>query len=315
MPSHISARRVLRVSFAVDLIDVVTNLVVSLLTGSAVVFAEMASGLADSLGSLMLVVGEQRARRPRDAEHPFGHAREAFFWGLLSAVTMLMIGGGLSAWRGLRQLVDPQPLENPGLAVAVVALAVVTNSYAVSLSARKLAAEGGGLRRAFRNLHRPLVKNALLRDVVGVASSVLGLIALTLYLAADLVIFDAIGALIVALILVASSVFLIGQARELIIGRAVPGSDLESLHEAVNSTPEVELVNHLAAVYAGVREVLVDLDLDLVEGLDTTRIEEVLDDIEARVRRVVPETGRVRVELNSPAGEARSSPQGPTGTA
>ena len=51
MPSPISSRRVVVVSFLVDVLDVVTNLVVAVLTGSAVVFAEMAQGLADSLGS------------------------------------------------------------------------------------------------------------------------------------------------------------------------------------------------------------------------------------------------------------------------
>jgi divalent metal cation (Fe/Co/Zn/Cd) transporter len=64
--------------------------------------------------------------------------------------------------------------------------------------------------------------------------------------------------------------------------------------------PEVVAVNFLAAVYSGTRHVLVDLDLDLAEDLDTTRIEAVLDEVEARIREAVPETERVRVELSSP---------------
>jgi hypothetical protein len=48
--------------------------------------------------------------------------------------------------------------------------------------------------------------------------------------------------------------------------------------------------------------VLVDADLDLAEGLDTARIEAVLDDFEARVRAAIPETGKVRVLLNSLPG-------------
>ena len=51
---------------------------------------------------------------------------------------MLLIGAGLSAWRGYQQLVYPEPLDTPVLAMAVVALAILTNSYAVSLSVRKL---------------------------------------------------------------------------------------------------------------------------------------------------------------------------------
>jgi cation diffusion facilitator family transporter len=300
MPASISSRRVVVISFLVDVLDVVTNLIVALLTGSAVVFAEMAQGLADATGSALLVIGERRAARPRDAEHPLGYAREAFFWGLLSAVAMLVIGAGLSAWRGYQQLVEPEPLDRPLLAVAVLALAVVTNGYAVSLSGRKLAAEEGGVRAAFRNLKRPLVKSALLRDSIGTFTSVVGLAALVSYRSLGLVVLDALGALVAALLMLAGSLVLMTQARALITGRALPAGDLERLRAAILATPEVDAVNQLAAIYAGASEVLVDADLDLAEDLDTVRIEAVLDDLELRVRAVLPDTQRVRVLLNSP---------------
>lgn len=310
MSSPISSRRVVSVSFLVDVLDVVTNLVVMLLTGSAVVFAEMAQGLADSLGSVLLVLGERRARRPRDRRHPLGYAREAFFWGLLSAVAMLVVGGGLSAWRGYRQLVERQALENPLLALAVLALAVATNGYAVSLSVRKLVAEAGSLRRAFRAAARPLVKNALIRDAVGTFTSVVGLVALGLYQGFGVVLFDAAGALVAAVLMSAGSLVLMGQARSLIIGRALPDEDLERLRALVLAMPEVDAVNELHAIYSGRAEVLVDADLDLAEHLDTTQIEAVLDELEARVRAAIPEIRRVRVLLDSreAPGALRSTP-------
>lgn len=299
MSSPISARRVVSVSFLVDVLDVVTNLVVMWLTGSAVIFAEMAQGIADALGSALLVVGERRARRPRDRRHPLGYAREAFFWGLLSAMTMLVVGGGLSAWRGYRQFVERVPLENSWLALAVLLLAVGTNGYAVSLSARKLAEEGS-LREAFRDPKRPLVKSALIRDVVGTLTSLIGLGALALYEVFGIALFDAAGALIAALLMAAGALVLMSQARSLITGRALPDDDLARLSSAVLAMPEVVAVNRLSAIYSGAAEVLVDADLDLVEELDTTGIEAVLDDLEARARDAVPEVVRVRVLLNSP---------------
>jgi cation diffusion facilitator family transporter len=299
MRSRISARKVVSVSFFVDVLDVVTNLAVMLLTGSAVIFGEMAQGIADSLGSALLVVGERRARRPRDRKHPLGYAREAFFWGLLSAVAMLVVGGGLSAWRGYRQLVERVPLENTYLAIAVLTLAVATNGYAVSLSARKLAEEGN-LREAFRDPKRPLVKSALIRDVVGTFTSIVGLAALALYHALGVVIFDAAGAIVAAVLMAVGSLVLMSQVRSLITGRALPEADLARLRTAVLAMPEVDAVNQLNAIYSGVAEVLVDADLDLAEDLDTTKIEAVLDDLELRARDAIPEVGRVRVLLNSP---------------
>lgn len=304
MAPSISSRRVLVVSFLVNVLDVVTNLIAALLTGSAVVFAQMAQGLADSVGSALLVIGERRAGRPRDGAHPFGYAREAFFWGLLSAIVMLVVGAGLSAWRGYQQLVEPEPIGSPVLALAVLVLSVVTNGYAVSLSARKLVSEGGGLGTAFRSLNRPLVKSAMLRDAVGTTTSVVGLGALVLYRELGLVLIDAVGALVAALFMFAASLFLMTQAKALITGRALPEDDLARLRAAVRATPEVEAINRLAAIYAGASEVLVDADLDLAEDLDTTQIETVLDDVEARVRAVLPETERVRILLNSPGAPA-----------
>ena len=298
MPAKISARRVVAVSFLVDLLDVVTNLVAAWLTGSAVVFAEMAQGLADSIGSLLLVVGERRSRRPRDREHPLGHGREAFFWGLLSALSMLVIGAGLSAWRGWLQWVSPQPLERPWIAVAVLALAVVTNGYAVGLSVRKLRGERGSLRAAFEVAARPLVKNALLRDAVGTISCLIGLAAVLLSLRPGWLAIDGLGALGVAVLFAACSLLLIRQARDLITGRSLPAEDLERIRAAVHRIPEVRMLHEVAATYAGPREVWVELDLDLVDQLDTPGVEGVFDAIEASVRRTLPETESVRIDLN-----------------
>lgn len=300
MNKAISSRRVLTVSFVVDLFDVVSNLVVALLTGSAVVFAEMAQGLADSTGSALLVIGERRSRRPSDAKHPFGYSREAFFWGLLSAVAMLTIGAGLSAWRGYQQFVNPEPLDSPLLAMAVVALAILTNSYAVRLSIRKLTREHGSLREAFRTMDEPLVKSALLRDSIGTFTSVVGLAALIFYQIFGHVFFDAIGALAAATMMTAASLVLMAQARALIAGQALPTGTVHELRDTILQIPGVVAVNRLAAVYMGTSDVHIDADLDLAEGLDTTRIEALLDVVEQRVRIVVPDTRRVSVNLNSP---------------
>lgn len=302
-----SSRRVLVISFAVDLFDVASNLVVGLLTGSAVVFSEMAQGLADSTGSALLVIGERRSKRPSDGAHPFGYAREAFFWGLLSAVAMLVIGAGLSAWRGYQQLVDPTPLEAPLLAIAVVGLAVVTNGYAVSLSLRKLVAENGSIAKVISGMSQPLVKSALLRDSIGTFTSIIGLAALALYWWLDLLIFDALGALAAAGMMVAASLVLMMQARALITGQSLPEDVLVTVRSAVLSTPGVEAVNRLDAVYSGTSQVLLDADLDLAEGLDTAEIETLLDLVEHRVREVLPRLERVRVILNSPQASAKAA--------
>jgi cation diffusion facilitator family transporter len=296
-----STRRVVAVSLAVDLLDIVSNLVVALLTGSAVIFAEMAQGIADAIGSLLLVIGERRSRLPRDARYPAGHTREVFFWALLSAMVMLFLGGGLSFWRGYVQLVDLQPLDRPYLALAILIVSVTTNAYAVSLSLRRLRAPGFSLRRAFREESQPLVKTAFLQDGLGTASAVVGLVSLVLYASAGAVpLFDALGALAIAVMIAVFAILLITQMHHLIAGRPVPKTIAASIREAVHSVAEVEAINAMAATFAGSVDIVVDLDLDLHEGLTTEEIERALDHIRDEIRAREPAVKAVRVDLNSP---------------
>lgn len=300
MKKSVSKNRVIFISFIVDVLDVVTNLVVALLTGSATVFSEMAQGVADSLGSVFLVIGQKRSKKKKDSDHPMGYSREAFFWSLMSAFVMLIIGGGLSLWRGLDQLFNPEPLESPHLAIIVILIAVCTNGYAVKLSADKLKEELGSLKAIFNNYSHPLVKGAFLRDTVGTTTSVLGLLAIIGYELFELTILDALGAIISAILMIVSSIFLIIQARALITGQALPEEEMLLLKSILLKDKDVEAINSLVAIYSGANEILIEADLDITENLTTIEIEQLLDHLELKVKEDFPNLNRVSVLLNSP---------------
>ncbi len=301
---RVSTAHVVRVSLFVDLLDVVTNLVVASITGSAVVFAEMAQGLADAIGSTLLFVGHRRSRRPRDRRHPFGYSREIFFWALLSALTMLVIGAGLSVWRGVGQLGSGESLEHPYLALGVVLLSTMTNGFAVSRSVKKLREDHPSLRVAYRTTSRQLVKTALLQDSLGTASAVIGILSIAAYLVfGGVVLFDAIGALVLAGFMVVFAVTLVSEARSLIAGRAVPTHVHRRMLDAVRSVPRVEAVNRLVAEFFGSEEIRVTIDLDLDDHLTTAEVEQTVDEVQSAVRNAEPTSVIVSVDLNSGADD------------
>jgi cation diffusion facilitator family transporter len=285
----------------VDLADIVTNLLVAMVTGSAVIFAEMAQGIADAAGSLLLLVGERRSRLPGDARYPAGHTREVFFWALLSALVMLVVGSGLSFWRGFTQLAERAPLEEPWLALGVLVLSVSTNGYAVSQSVRRLKAEGRPLREAFREESQPLVKTAFLQDSLGTASAVTGLVSLLLYAGFGAIpFFDAAGAIAIAVLMVGFGVVLVTQMHHFITGRPVPAAMRTAIRKAALALSEVERVNALTVTFTGSHTIVVDIDLDLRDDLTTAEIERVLDRLLEVIRDVEPRVARLRVDLNSP---------------
>lgn len=301
MSKEVSQKKIVMISFIVDLLDVVTNLIVAIMTGSATIFSEMVQGIADSIGSMFLVIGQRRSHKKKSSEHPFGYSREVFFWSLLSAIVMLIIGGGLSLWRGIEQIISPQPLTSPYLAIIVISIAIITNGYAVSLSAKKLKSELGSFKAIFSDYSHPLVKGAFFRDFVGTTTSLLGLLAILAYELFELTFFDALGAIVSSILMLASSVFLILQARALITGQTLPKQDVERLKKIILQDESIEAINSLVAVYNGAHDILIEVDLDIKEDLTTVQIEKLFDQLELEVKADFPNLHRVRFLLNSPS--------------
>src|SRR3954470_3026030 len=93
--SH-GSRVSLLVAFVANLIVAAAKLAAGLITGSAALLAEAAHSVADSNNEVLLAVSFRRARRPADAEHPFGYGGLRFLWAFLAAIASFLIGGCLS---------------------------------------------------------------------------------------------------------------------------------------------------------------------------------------------------------------------------
>src|SRR5882762_9902172 len=81
------------------------------LTGSAALFAETLHSVADAGNEVLLYVAVRRSERPPDDLHPFGHGPERYYWALLAAIGMFVVGGAVSIVDGIQALLHPRDLE------------------------------------------------------------------------------------------------------------------------------------------------------------------------------------------------------------
>ncbi len=294
-----STRRVLLTSLVVDFLDVVTNLLVAIATGSAVIFAELVQGVTDFLGSLFLVIGRGQARKPKDFTHPFGYARDVFFWSLVSSFIMLFIGATLSVYKGYHQVQTPEAVHYKEVALAILLFSTLSNGYALSQGIKKISFPGINLVQSFQESSQQLVKTAILRDLLGTLAALTGLLALIIYELSGSIVFDGVGAIAIGSLMAVFSLILINQSRHLLVGRTVSKKVINRIGRSVMKITEVININRLLAIYIGNDEILVDLDVELKDKLSTTKIEEILDQIKATIIRDVPETKSVQIDLHS----------------
>ncbi len=298
----ISERRVLVTTFLVDLLDVVINLIVAILTGSVVMLAEFFQGLADLTAAAFLLVGHNRSRKRADKQHPFGYGKEVYFWTLISAVVMMTFTATASFYFGLMRFLEPEEISYIGLGYGTLALTLVTNAYAFSLSSRRLVKNKPfkQLPGLFLNSGAVTVKNALVLDMMGTSAALFGLVSLLLYQFLDEKRFDGVGAMVVGVTTAILAFVLILGLRGLLVGeRAAPEIE-EKIKDVAISIREVKEVLDLRTMQIGPDRLLVNIEVHIKDGLTTDELEELIDKIKGRIQEKVASIRYVQVELETP---------------
>jgi divalent metal cation (Fe/Co/Zn/Cd) transporter len=111
--------------------------------------------------------------------------------------------------------------------------------------------------------------------------------------------YDAISSLAVGSILMAFAFFLAKENKALLIGESISRKDYKKIVQLINELPEVNRVLTLRTMHLGPQDVLVTIEVNLVDGLDTDRIESVIDTIEQKVKQAIPyvNPSKIYVEL------------------
>ncbi|HEX6621200.1 MAG TPA: cation diffusion facilitator family transporter, partial [Solirubrobacteraceae bacterium] len=155
------------------------------LTGSPALLAETLHTVADAGNEVLLYVAIRRSRHPADPTHPFGYGPERYYWALLAAIGMFLVGGAVSIWKGIHALVHPPELEAFWVGVGVLVVAIVLDgaSRVVALRQLRVQAErrGVSLRGLLRESPDPTVVTIYFEDTIDVLGAVLALIALVLH--------------------------------------------------------------------------------------------------------------------------------------
>lgn len=103
------------------------KLICGLIAGSVSIIADAANNLSDAASSGITFLGFRLARRPADADHPYGHARYEYLSALVVAMMILLLGVEL-AKSAVGKIIAPQ-----APAVSWLTVAILVASIAVKL--------------------------------------------------------------------------------------------------------------------------------------------------------------------------------------
>jgi cation diffusion facilitator family transporter len=163
------------VSIATNSIITAAKLFGFLTTGSPTLFAETIHSATDVINQVLLKVGELKAGQKSTALHPFGFGKERYFWALVSSISVLFLGCGVSIRHGIEALGHHEPgAPFSDMAIGLLIFAGLLEAYTFQVAWREI----GGLAGVKAARTNTTVLAVLLEDSV----ALLG-IAITLFVA------------------------------------------------------------------------------------------------------------------------------------
>ncbi|ODU79917.1 MAG: cation diffusion facilitator family transporter [Microbacterium sp. SCN 71-21] len=260
-------------------------------SGSASMLAEAIHSLADSGNQLLLLFGGRQARRRADAEHPFGYGRERYVYAFVVAIILFSIGGLFSVIEGIDKLQHPHELENLWLPLVVLLLAIGLESFSLRTAIRESnhhRAAGESWFGFIRHAKAPELPVVLLEDVAALTGLVFALFGVGLSGLTGNPVFDALGTLLIGLLLIAVAIVLGIETKSLLVGEGARPADQRAIEAAITGGGEISQLIHIKTLYLGPDELLVAAKLGFAADLPLARVASDIDAIEARIRAAVP---------------------------
>jgi len=272
------------------------------ITGSSAMISEGIHSVVDAGNGGLLFHGLRRGARPADANHPFGHGMEVYFWSLIVAVSIFGIGGGLSIYEGITHLRHPAPLASPTINYIVLAVAVILESLSFTV-AWKAFRKHKGSRRTLTAIHLgkdPSLFAVLFEDTAALLGLVVAFLGVFISHQLDAPAIDAGASVVIGVILICAAGWLASESRSLLVGEAAAPEVVAALRKIALADPVVTGLGTVLTMHLGPDEVLLNIEVQFAPGLPAEEIHAAVHRIEKHIREPFPQVSRIFIEVDVP---------------
>ena len=272
-------------------------------THSAAMLAESVHSLADSSNQLLLFVGLKRSKRPATASHPFGFTVERYFWSFVVAVNIFVIGAAVAIYEGIEKLRPPHEIENVMWNFAALGIAAVFETYALRVAWKEFShwrsTQTGSLWSSLRKSKDLSLPTVLFEDSAALLGLLIATIGISLAQVLHMPQLDGVASILIGVILLGVAWFLAIESHSLLIGEAAPAEDQLRIRNFVGQDQAVERVLDMFTLQRGPNTIIVGLDLEFIDGLETGEIEVAVQRLEKGIKERVPAAKHIFIEASA----------------
>lgn len=259
-------------------------------TGSGAMLAEAIHSVADTANQLLLLLGLKRAQVAPSEEHPLGHHRVTYFYGMMVALLLFLVGGLFSVYEGLHRLRHPEPLNNAVVALAVLAVAILLESISLWGALREIrkVQAGRSFLRWFRETRQSELMVVAGEDIAALGGLALAFVAVLVAVWTGNPWFDALGSIAVGVLLIVVAIAIIIEVKSMIVGESAEPAVRRAIEAHVTARPEVRRVIRLITLQWGER-IVIAVRAEMTPTASADQLVDAINRVEASLQEAFPQ--------------------------
>ena len=315
--------KVIRAALFANLAIAVCKFVAAYLSHSTATLAEAVHSLADTGNQGLLFLGVTLALK-RDDRYAFGRAMERYFWPFLVAILLFSVGGAFALYEGIHKAIHPDvpDLSNfwsvrqgPLTSLVVLGLSAVLEGYSCSVALKEFRLENKGkeFKTALFEGKDPTIPLVLMEDIAALIGLTLAFTAVGLSALTGNGIWDAIGSIVIGVLLMVVAVLIARDTHSLLIGERATLEDEQRTRTITEGTSGVVRVTQLLTMHLGPDFIVLALKVAFDPSLTVAQMEATINEIERRIRDEQPTMKKIFVEPDSHGDLRGIAPEKATG--
>jgi cation diffusion facilitator family transporter len=296
-----SAKKTIYAAMAANFAIAIIKFIAASITGSSAMLSEGIHSVVDTGNQLLLLLGLRLSKQPADDSHPFGYGQELYFWTLIVALFIFAIGGGMSIYEGIGHIRHPQPLTDPRWNYGVLGLAVIFEGYSwnVALQEFLVSKREDNFWQAIRASKDPTVFAILFEDTAALIGLFVAFVGVLSGHLLGNIYLDGVASIVIGVILCGVASLLAIESKGLLIGEGATAETVASIKKIINDDPAVENVIKVLTLHFGPQEILLNLEINFVDDLETDELEIAVERLESSIRIQHSEIQNIFIEAKS----------------
>ena len=283
----------------------IVKFIAAAISGSTAMLSEGIHSVVDSGNGILVLFGMHRSKKEPDFLHPFGYGKELYFWTLVVALLIFLLGCGISLLQGAEGIMQAMNGTKEmgditlNFIIVIIGMFIEGSTLAVAVKQFNKARGDVGPIRFIRDAKDPSLYTVVLEDTAAELGLVAALVSLLVYKFTGNLYADGIASLFIGVLLCLVAITLLSETKGLLVGEGMKHQSLDEIREIVEEDPRVLSCGRILTMYMGPDSLLITIDATFKGNLSAHDVLVAVDDIERKLASRWPQTARVFIEVES----------------